>query len=232
MVTEKSLVDGIAIGRALVLRQRTALLIAASLLMLCGSVHAQLIYTCTTADGKRISADWPPPECTNRRIHVQRRDGTPLPDIEPPPTPEEIRRREAEEKRKLDEKDEKRRQERRDRSLLATYASIEEIEAARRRSLADLQKLVDRGLAHKADLQRERKKLDDEAEFYAKREIPESLKRAFAANNESIHAQDKGIENTKAEMDRVNKLFDGYARRFKELVEAGATPAQRNPDKN
>ncbi|HTT11810.1 MAG TPA: hypothetical protein VMG60_13030 [Burkholderiaceae bacterium] len=211
------------------LGRHLARLLAAGLLVFCAGAHAQFLYTCITKSGRRVSSDRPPPECADRTIHVLRPDGTPYRDIEPPLTPEQRNKQEEEEKRKLEEDDAKRAQVRSDRSLLETYASLEEIEAARKRAIADQQKLIDRALERKAELQRERKKLDDEAEFYIKRDMPEDLKRSFAANNESMKLQDQLIANTRAEMKRINERFDGFAKRFKELLDRGATPVQR-PD--
>jgi hypothetical protein len=217
------------VRRGSLLRWHAGHLIAAVLLVF-GSCAEANFYKCITADGNKIHADREPPECAGRRIEVFRDDGTPLRVIEPPPTLEEIKKRQADEKRRLDEKEDKRAQERSDRSLLETYSSPEEIEAARQRALGDLQKFIDLAEERKRQLQLDRKKLDNEAEFYLKRDMPEELKRAFAANNERMKTQAKTIDNAKAEMARVNQLFDGYKKRFKELLDGGATPVQRKTD--
>ena len=194
------------------------------------SAQGQILYSCIGPDGNRIDSDQIPPECYGRLIHQHRRDGTPLPDIPPDPTPAERKKMEEEKKRKLTDEEAKLEQHRKDKSLLETYSSLEEIEAHRKRDLASLQGAIDRAEARKRDLQSERAKLNNEAEFYEKRDMPESLKRGFAANNESIKLQDKAIQNAKAEMQRVNGLFDVFAKRFKELIDQGATPAHR-PEK-
>lgn len=191
-----------------------------------GAAHAQM-YSCVTASGRSVNADRPPPECFDRTIKVMRLDGTPMPNIEPPPTAEERRKRELEEKRRLDEEETKLAQRRSDRSLLETYSTLEEIEVHRRRFLNDLQANIERGIRQKSDLQRERKKLDDESEFYTKRDMPEKLKRQLAANHEMMKAQDRMIADMNGEKARVNTRFDALAKRFKELVDLGATPVQR-----
>jgi hypothetical protein len=201
------------------------LLIAAAALLFVGSADAQIMYSCITADGRRIDSDQIPPECDgSRRIHRHRRDGTPLDDLLPDPTPEEKKKREEEEKRKYDEKEKQREQERKDKSLLETYCSLDEIEAARARAVAAQQAVVDRALTRKKELQGERKKLEDEAEFYTKRDLPENLKRSFAANNESMKLQEKIIANAKAELERVDHGFKAMEKRFQELIEDGLTP--------
>jgi hypothetical protein len=212
-------------------RTRRWRLVVAALLVLGGGVVQAQMYSCTTASGQRINADRPPPECADRTIRVMRLDGTPMPSIEPPPTPEERRKRELEEKRRIEEAELKLQQKRSDRSLLETYSTVEEIEAHRSRFLGDLQANIDRGTRQKLELQRERKKLDEESEFYTKRELPEKLKRQLAANNEMMKSQDKLIADMNAEKARVNSRFDALAKRFRELVDAGATPIQRHADR-
>jgi hypothetical protein len=211
---------------------RVVHVIIAGLLALGSSAtQAQFLYSCITADGKRISGDRPPPECANRQIRISRADGTPYGTIEPPLTPEQVKKRDDEAKRKMLDSEAARAQLQSDRSLLETYSSIEEIEAQRRRVLADLQRNLDRSVTRKSELQRDRKKLDNETEFYPKRELPEKLKRELAANNEMTKSQDKSIADTRAEMARANARFDAFAKRFKELLDRGATPVQRHPAK-
>ena len=215
-----------------VVNVRAAHVIIAGLLVLgSGATQGQLLYSCTSADGKRIDGDRPPPECANRQIRVRRPDGTPYGTIEPPLTPEQLKKRDDEAKRKILEADAARAQLQSDRSLLETYGSIDEIEAQRRRVLADLQGNLDRIVTRKGEIQRDRKRLDNETEFYAKRDLPEKLKRELAANNEMMKSQDKAVADTKAEMARANARFDTFAKRFKDLLDRGATPVQRQPEK-
>jgi len=107
---------------------RAARVIVAGLLVLgSGATQAQLLYSCTSADGRRIDGDRPPPECANRQIRVRRADGTPYGTIEPPLTLEQLKKRDDEAKRKILEADAARAQLQSDRSLLETYGSIDEI---------------------------------------------------------------------------------------------------------
>ncbi|HXF47686.1 MAG TPA: DUF4124 domain-containing protein [Burkholderiaceae bacterium] len=199
---------------------------AAALALACGAAQAQL-YVCTTASGRTITADRPPPECADRPIRELRSDGSVRRVIEPPLTAEQRAAREAERKRQIEEAERQREQMRRDLSLLETYANEAEIEASRNRALADRQVLIERAIKRMEEIKRERKKLDDETEFYVKRELPEKLKRALAANNDMLRAQEKIIADAKADMARVNERYDAEVKRFRELVKAGATPATR-----
>jgi hypothetical protein len=115
--------------------------------------------------------------------------------------------------------------------LLETYGSENEIEATRNRALGDRALLIERATRRLDELKRERKRLDDESEFYVKRDLPEKLKRSLAANNEMLKSQQKIILDTRQDMERVNERYDAEIKRFRELVSAGAQPAQRPVEK-
>jgi hypothetical protein len=189
------------------------------------------IYVCTDAGGKRITSDRPPPECAGREIRELRSDGSIKRVIEPPIAPAQRAAREAEEARKKEAAEKQREQTRRDLALLETYASVKEVEAARTRALASRQTIIERAQARKKQLVAQRKKIDLEAEFYAKRELPDKLKRAYADNDALQHTEDRIIADTQAEITRINASFDADAKRFHELEEAGAVNRPLAPAK-
>ena len=209
---------------------RTDVLLAAGVVALLSALPAVAqtsLYSCTTASGKNITADLPPPDCYNRPIKELRPDGSTRRVIEPPLSPEQRAARETEERRKLDEDERRRTQMRRDLALLETYGSEQDIEDARVRAVATREALIERAHKRMDDLKGERKKLDDEKEFYTKREMPEKLKRSFAGNAEAMQQQQKVIADAEAEKERVNSRFEGERTRFRQLVSSGATPVQR-----
>lgn len=207
------------------------LLIALALLAAVPLARAQL-YVCTDARGRTITGDRPPPECADRSVRELRSDGSVRRVIEPPLTPEQKAARDAEIKRQREEAEKQRAQMRRDLALLETYASETEIEESRNRALGSRQQLIDRAVQRLAEHQREKKKLDNEAEFYAKRQMPDKLKRAFDANATLTRSEQKIIDDVRADMDRVNGRFDAELKRWRELVSAGAQPVQRSGSPN
>lgn len=186
------------------------------------------LFMCTDARGKTITADRPPPECADRSIKELRSDGSVRRVIEPPLTAEQRAQKAADERRKAEEEGRRRDQARRDQALLEAYGDQNDIEQARARAVDGRRALIERARKRMDELQRERKKLDDEAEFYAKREKPDKLKRAYETSAAMIMAQEKLIADTEAELKRINERFDGERKRFRELVDAGAKPAQRS----
>lgn len=194
--------------------------------LLTTAAEAQL-FVCTDAKGRTYSGDRPPPECGERQVRELRGDGSVRRVIEPPLTPEQKATRAAEEKRQKEEAERKRETMRKDLALLEAYANELEIEETRNRALASRMAMVERAKNRIEEHQRERKKVDQEAEFYSKRELPERLKRSYQLIDGLVRSEEKIIVNATADMNRVNERFDNDLKRFRELVNAGAQPVNR-----
>jgi hypothetical protein len=187
------------------------------------------IFTCTV-NGRTFSGDRPPQECANADMRELNRDGSVRRVIARPPTQDELRARALEAKKRLEEEDKQLAQRRRDKSLLEAYASEEEIEAARAKSLETATQSMVRAKARIDNLNGERKKLDDEAEFYKKRVLPDQIKRSFVSNQQEVSQAEKILNEAAIETKRINERFDAEKKRFRELLAQGARPVQRNPE--
>ena len=187
------------------------------------------IFTCTV-NGKTFSGDRVPQECANSDVRELNRDGSLRRTIPRPLTQDELRARANEAKKRLEEEDRQLAQRRRDKSLLEAYASDEEIEAARAKSLETAAQAIARASQRIAGLNGERKKLDDESEFYKKRVLPDQIKRSYVSNQQQLSAEEKVLSDAQAETQRINDLFDAQKKRFRELLAQGARPVQRNPE--
>jgi len=193
-------------------------------LVLAAAPASAALYTCTDASGRKFTSDRPPPECANLPVRELRADGSVRRVIEPPLTEEQRKARAEQAQRVLQEQEARRSQARRDIALLETYATGADIEAARRAALVSRQVMIDRSKQRLETLAAERRKLDDEAEFYANRKIPELLERAIEASKALVQAEQRLIDETQVDMARINKRFDGESERYRELVHAGARP--------
>ena len=187
------------------------------------------IFTCTVS-GKTFSGDRVPQECANSDVRELNRDGSLRRVIARPLTQDELRARANEAKKRLEDEDKQLAQRRRDKSLLEAYASDEEIEAARAKSLESAAQAMARANQRIAGLNGERKKLDDESEFYKKRVLPDQIKRSYVSNQQQLSAEEKILNEARAETQRINELFDAQKKRFRELLAQGARPVQRNPE--
>jgi hypothetical protein len=205
------------------------LLITASAAWAAESTPLGSIFTCTV-NGKTFSGDRPPQECANTDMRELNRDGSVRRVLARPPTQDELRARALEAKKRLEEEDKQLAQRRRDKSLLEAYASEEEIEAARAKSLESATQSMVRAKARIDNLNGERKKLDDEAEFYKKRVLPDQIKRSFVSNQQEVSQAEKILNEASIETKRINERFDAEKKRFRELLAQGARPVQRNPE--
>jgi myosin heavy subunit len=187
------------------------------------------MFSCV-ANGKTYSADRPPPECANSEMRELNRDGSVRRVIPRPLTVEEQRARALEAKKKLEEEERLLAQRRRDRALLEAYANDVEIEAARKKSLEGAEQAIKRSQERADSLKKDRKRLDDEAEFYKKREQPDSLKRAYALNAQAVSGEERIMAEARGEVARINERFEAEKKRYKELLAQGARPVQRNPE--
>jgi hypothetical protein len=210
------------------LEKRFGWLAAAALSTLPIVARAEL-YVCTV-NGHTVSGDLPPPQCKDTVIRVLNRDGSLNRLIEPPLTPEQRKAQELEDRKRHEREMQAQEQLRKDRALLETYATEEEIDASRDRALASRQTLIDRATQQLKEYKADRKRLDDEAEFYVKRTLPDKLKRGMQENEELQQHQLHTIDDIRAEMKHINERYDADLQRFRELVTRGATPVQRKTD--
>jgi hypothetical protein len=186
------------------------------------------IYTCTTADGRKLTSDRPIPECTSREQRVLNPDGSQRATLPPFLSPEERAAKEAAERRAAAERIAQQDAIRRDRTLMLRYPNEAAHQRARNAALDDSNKALRLSERRIKDLTVERKPLLDEAEFYKGRPLPAKLKQSLDANDAAVEAQQVLIENQKAEIVRVNKSFDAELARLKKLW-AGATPGSLPP---
>jgi hypothetical protein len=199
-------------------------------LLLASSAASAAVFVCTDSKGRTITSDKPPRECADVPIKELRPDGSVRRVIEPPLTEEQRRDRIEKARRDYQVQEAKRTQARRDIALMETYASEEEIQAARQAALSGRQVIIDRSRQRLESFAAEREKLQREAEFYANRTLPEKLERAIASNAELALAEHRLISDMQTDIQRINKRFDAELARYRELVLAGAKPLVRTGD--
>jgi hypothetical protein len=192
------------------------------------AVAAPTIYTCINAAGQKLTSDRPIPECNDREQRVLNRDGSVRSVREPSFTSEERAARDEAESRRNQERISKQEAIRRDRNLLARFPNEAAHGKARSAALGVVQDSIKRSEQRVADLQKERKPLADEAEFYVGKPLPLKLKQQLESVDVSIEAQRSIAANQKVEAQRINDLYDGEAAHLKKLW-AGAEPGSIGP---
>lgn len=175
------------------------------------------IYTCTTSDGRKLTGDRPIADCMTREQRVLNADGS-LRSILPPTLSLEERAAKEELDRKLAvERSAQADAVRRDRNLKLRYPNEAAHKRAREAALDDVNTAMRTSERRLLDLAAERKPLTDEGEFYVGKHMPAKLKQQLDANDAAAEAQRVLIENQKAELVRVNKLYDVELARLKRL---------------
>lgn len=203
-----------AAGMALLCLAQAALAQAAS---------AGGIYSCIDARGRRLTSDRPIPECLDREQQVRSQDGAVRKVLPPSYSPEERARLEEQRRRReLAEAAQKDRI-RHDRNLLARFPDQAAHDRARQTALESVETASVNNEKRIAQLERERKTLADEAEFYPNRELPRALKSRIENNKAAIEAQKISASHQVAERQRINARYDEELAHLRRLW-AGAAP--------
>ncbi|HET8870841.1 MAG TPA: DUF4124 domain-containing protein [Aquabacterium sp.] len=181
------------------------------------------IYTCVDAKGKRYTSDRPIQECLDREQRVLNQDGSQRRVMPPRMNAEErAAAEEREHQRQIAEAAQKDAI-RRDRNLMMRYPNEQSHQKAREAALDDLKNAIKTSELRVAELQSERKPLEAEAEFYKGKALPPKLRTKLEANDAAQQAQRDVIQGQKAEIIRINALYDAELARLKKLW-AGAPP--------
>jgi len=186
------------------------------------------IYSCVTADGRRLTSDRPIAECKTREQTVHRSDGTVRDRLPPAMSPEEKAAAELQERELAAKRSALADAARHDRNLMTRFKARAQHDLARQAALDDLVKATDLSERRLSDLAKERKVLDEEAEFYKGRTMPAKLKQKFDVNDTAVEAQKLFIEQQTAERVRVNRRYDLELARLEKLW-AGAAPGSLGP---
>lgn len=166
-------------------------------------------FSCIDASGRKLTSDRLIAACMDREQRELLSNGT-VRIIPPRATPRELK--EQEEARRIEH--EKRRAEQRERAalraLVARYPDRARFDAARAEALKPPAEATRTAEQRIAELAAERRKLDEEMEFYVKdpSRAPAELRRRFDANDSALAAQKLAIGNQKAEAERINARFD------------------------
>ena len=185
----------------------------------CVSVTAQSIYTCIDASGRKITADRPIAECTDRTQRELNQTGTVRREIGPSLTAQELSARDAKDKLTQEANARDVENKRRDRALLLRYPSRAVHSQERAAALAQIDEVIKAANKRTGELAVQRKTIDSELEFYAKdaSKAPLALKRRIEENDKSIAVQKSFIAEQDLEKKRVNLRFDEELVRLKPL---------------
>ena len=204
---------------------------AAACLLVCAGVagvpiaqaQGSAIYTCEDDKGRRITSDRPIAECVAREQKQLSRDGSLRRTVPPTPTPEERAEQELRDRRAAEARALQADAVRQDRTLLQRYKTPEDHQRARVAALDVARTAVAATDQRLAGLSQERKQFAQEAEFYRGRALPPKLQQSIESVETAMAAQRSVAQSQRAELDRINRLYDIELDRLKQLW-AGAPP--------
>ncbi|MEO5844204.1 MAG: hypothetical protein ABIQ33_05135 [Caldimonas sp.] len=183
-------------------------------------------------NGKRLTSDRPIPECVHKEQRELNPDGSLKRIIAPTPTADEVAAREQQDRDAKAEAAAKGDALRRDRNLMQRFPDEEAHRKAREKALDELRISTRNSAVRIASLVGERKKLDEEKQFYVNdrvnKPLPGGLKQKIDANDAALDAQRSLAQNQVAETERINALYDVELARLKRLW-SGASPGSLGP---
>lgn len=194
-------------------------LVLASLLVpgvsLSAEPPAEVRIVCCDVDGKQTCGDPAPPQCLTRAKTIIRKGVTKKEDA--PLTAEQIATREFALARKKEEERKAAEQARKDRAMLDSYGSAKDIDAARERYIADIEKNAEQAKNRLESALAKKEKFDAEKEFHLNKPMPAALKKQLDDNIADIEAQRKVLGQKEAELTAARQRFDADKQRFLQL---------------
>lgn len=177
------------------------------------------VYTCVDAKGRKLTADRPIPECTDREQKVLNPSGTVKAKVGPTLTAHEKAEQEQRDRRAAEEQSRLAEEKRRDRALLTRYPNKSMHDKERAEALAQIGVVIKAATTRLDELVKQRVSIEEEMEFYKKdpTKAPAYLKRQQEENAQSQAVQKRFISEQESEIRRVNERFDDELVRLKQL---------------
>lgn len=199
------------------------MLVTTAMLPMQAAAQGRVTYCCNDSSGKQVCSDVLPKQCYGRAYREINAQGVTVKRIDAPLTAEQREMKEAEAKKAKEEETKRLEQDRKDRALLATYASEKDIDYVRDRALADVQKNIKAVQDKQAELAKLKAKLDAEAEFYRKKTLPPKLQAQIRDNDADMKAQQAAIESKQKEIEALKAHYEAEKQRYQELSRQKAT---------
>ncbi len=194
--------------------------------VLAQGVAAQVrIYCCDDAKGRKVCGDFLPPACQGRAYEERDNLGFVSKKVEAPLTEEQQARRDAEMAKKEEAKKKAGEERRRTIALLSTYSSEKDINSARDRALAEIDKNLKQAQQRLEEANKKKQKLDGDKEFYKGKPLPDQVRAEVRDNEKEIKAQQGTVDAKLKEMEEVRGRFAEEKKRYLELTGKKSTEA-------
>ncbi len=169
---------------------------------------------CCTDNGHQVCGDVLPLQCYGKGYREVSPQGTVRRLVEAPLMPEQLARREAEERARRAEIASRRAELRRNQSLLETYSSVADIETRRDRAIEAVATELKQAEARRALMLKKREGLNREAEFYQKRQMPPALAAALRESDSELNAQGLLVEAKRRDIEAIRSRYEQDRTRY------------------
>lgn len=168
------------------------------------------IFTCTDAQGRRLTSDRIIPQCLDREQHEMNPSGTIRRVIPPSLTAEERAKLEARQRAEAEARARAVEERRKEQAMLIRYPNEEAHQRARALALQQVNAVIEAVKLREAELEKQRSELLEEMEFYQRdpSRAPEWLKQRQAQNLQQIASQRSYLEDQQREITRIHERFD------------------------
>ena len=191
---------------------RTLAILALALAPL--AAHAQS-YRCIGKDGKRYYGSTIPAECFGLPVEQLSAQGMVVKRIDQAASEKERLAKEAADAKKREQESAAKETARRNRALLATYTSEQDIDDARARALAENSKAIREVETNLEAIRARRSGYQKELEAYkGKGEAPVRLQEDAKNAEDELNAQQQLLETKKRETEHINSRYDDDKKRY------------------
>jgi hypothetical protein len=205
---------------------RTAIFAAAALLLAPLAAHAQTnteqyTYRCTGKDGKKYYGQTVPQTCFGQPLELINKQGLVVKRIDPEGEEKARLAKEAEAEKKRELEAAQKESMRRNRALLATYTSENDIEESRKRDLANHQRSLQEVEHRIAEIKRRQAQYQKELALFqeaSKGTPPARLQEEITNAEIDLKAQQTLLDAKKKDTVSINTRYDEDRRRYREAT--------------
>lgn len=193
-------------------------------------------YKCVDAKGVTHIGDTPPAACAAVMMYEVTPTGKVIRSIEPTPTADQLKARQAEVERKKEADRVAAEQKRKDMALLNTFGSEKEFDVARDRNIEPIKTRISTAQERIAAVDKRQKEIEDEMEFYKSgkskaakntkaKEMPANLTAELGRVQAERSALVSAIGGYEKEIEQIKVKFDTDKKRWVDLKGGGTAKA-------
>jgi hypothetical protein len=200
------------------------------MILACAALPAAArVYCCIDEQGRKVCGDILPVQCQTRAYDVLNAQGIVKQKVEAPLTPQQRAERDAELARQKIVERAIAEQARRDRAILTSYASVDDIDAKRARTVVAAQAEINGAHERLTNTQTRREELRQRAARYDGKPLPSVLQANLQDIDAEVVARQAALDELEKELEAILIRFDQDRRRYLELTSKNTATSSAEP---